>query len=124
MLASWTGQIGMCLVHSFIMYCVSLLFMLPARLLAGIRHVKTGSWKTTLYKRCGTHLLNTGEALAFKRLCSIYWLGFTVVRSGRRCEMGAGHFSKSGRFERLRELALEQAFLLYCVGRTNAAKLA
>eukprot|EP00884_Botryococcus_braunii_P012722 jgi/Botrbrau1/21450/Bobra.0216s0058.1 len=41
-----------------------------------------------------------------------------------KCEMGAGHFSKSGRFERLRELALEQAFLLYCVGRTDAAKLA
>eukprot|EP00898_Chlorokybus_atmophyticus_P006304 jgi/Chlat1/6675/Chrsp49S09077 len=29
-----------------------------------------------------------------------------------KCDMGAGHFSKSGRFDRLREVAFEQAFLL------------
>ncbi len=29
-----------------------------------------------------------------------------------KCEMGAGHFSQSGRFDRLKETALEFAFLL------------
>ena len=29
-----------------------------------------------------------------------------------KCEMGAGHFSQSGRFDRLKETALEWAFLL------------
>ena len=29
-----------------------------------------------------------------------------------KCEMGAGHFSQSGRFDRLKETALEYAFLL------------
>ena len=29
---------------------------------------------------------------------------------------GAGHFSQSGRFDRLKEVALEQAFLLKCQG--------
>ena len=29
-----------------------------------------------------------------------------------KCEMGAGHFSQSGRFDRLKDTALEWAFLL------------
>ena len=28
----------------------------------------------------------------------------------------AGHFSQSGRFDRLKEVAMEMAFLLKCVG--------
>ena len=33
-----------------------------------------------------------------------------------KCEMGAGHFSVTGRFERLKEVAMEYAFL-FKVGR-------
>ena len=33
--------------------------------------------------------------------------------------MGAGHFSKSGRFDKLKEKALEFVFLLRTVGRDN-----
>lgn len=29
-----------------------------------------------------------------------------------KCDLGAGHFSQSGRFDILKEVALEQAFLL------------
>lgn len=29
-----------------------------------------------------------------------------------KCDLGAGHFSQSGRFDQLRDVALEQAFLL------------
>lgn len=32
-----------------------------------------------------------------------------------KCDMGAGHFSQSGRFDRLHDVALEQAFLLKAV---------
>jgi oligopeptidase B len=31
-----------------------------------------------------------------------------------KCEMGAGHFSQSGRFDKLRERATDFAFLLVC----------
>jgi oligopeptidase B len=37
-----------------------------------------------------------------------------------KCEMGAGHFSQSGRFDRLKEVAVEHAFLLKCVGMLEA----
>ena len=37
-----------------------------------------------------------------------------------KCEMGAGHFSQSGRFDRLKEVAQEQAFLLKCTGMLDA----
>jgi oligopeptidase B len=33
-----------------------------------------------------------------------------------KCDMGAGHFSQSGRFDRLKDIALEIAFLLKCQG--------
>lgn len=33
-----------------------------------------------------------------------------------KCELGAGHFSVTGRFERLKETAFEYAFLLKCAG--------
>lgn len=33
-----------------------------------------------------------------------------------KCEMGAGHFSQSGRFDKLKEIAIEHAFLLKCLG--------
>jgi hypothetical protein len=38
--------------------------------------------------------------------------------------MGAGHFSVTGRFERLKDRALEYAFLLTSLGRDGAAPLA
>ena len=38
-----------------------------------------------------------------------------------KCEMGAGHFSQSGRFDRLKEVAIEHAFLLKCCGMLEAA---
>jgi oligopeptidase B len=34
-----------------------------------------------------------------------------------KCEMGAGHFSQSGRFDRLKEDALVHAFLIKVVGQ-------
>lgn len=33
-----------------------------------------------------------------------------------KCEMGAGHFSMSGRFDRLKETAMEFAYILKCLG--------
>ena len=33
-----------------------------------------------------------------------------------KCDMGAGHFSQSCRFDKLKELAIEYAFLLKCQG--------
>ncbi|KAF8063007.1 dapb1 [Scenedesmus sp. PABB004] len=40
-----------------------------------------------------------------------------------KCEMGAGHFSVTGRFERLKETAFEYAFLLKTAGLAAAAPL-
>lgn len=37
-----------------------------------------------------------------------------------KCELGAGHFSVTGRFERLKEIAEEYAFLLKCNGMLDA----
>lgn len=37
-----------------------------------------------------------------------------------KCDMGAGHFSQSGRFDQLKDVALEQAFLLKMQGLTGA----
>jgi len=37
-----------------------------------------------------------------------------------KCDMGAGHFSQSGRFDKLKEVAVEFAFLLKCVGLQHA----
>jgi hypothetical protein len=39
-----------------------------------------------------------------------------------KCDLGAGHFSKSGRFDRLSEIALEHAFLLKAFGLLNAQR--
>ena len=36
-----------------------------------------------------------------------------------KCDMGAGHFSKSGRFDKLKEVALEYTFLLKAVGKLS-----
>jgi protease II len=36
-----------------------------------------------------------------------------------KCDMGAGHFSQSGRFDRLKEIAVEFAFLLKCQAMTD-----
>ena len=36
-----------------------------------------------------------------------------------KMDMGAGHFSKSGRFDKLKEMAVEFAFLLKCQGMIN-----
>ena len=33
-----------------------------------------------------------------------------------KCDLGAGHFSQSGRFDRLKEVAIEFAFLLKVSG--------
>jgi len=33
-----------------------------------------------------------------------------------KLEMGAGHFSQSGRFDKLKEVAQEHAFVLKCQG--------
>ncbi|XP_044413194.1 protease 2 [Triticum aestivum] len=38
-----------------------------------------------------------------------------------KCEVGAGHNSKSGRFEKLREDAFSYTFLLKALGMTNTA---
>jgi hypothetical protein len=40
-----------------------------------------------------------------------------------KTDMGAGHFSVTGRFARLKETALEYAFLLKVLGRARAAPL-
>lgn len=37
-----------------------------------------------------------------------------------KCNMGAGHFSESGRFDRLKETAIEFAFLLKVQGLLKA----
>ncbi|PRW44843.1 prolyl endopeptidase-like isoform A [Chlorella sorokiniana] len=37
-----------------------------------------------------------------------------------KCDMGAGHFSQSGRFDRLKEVAVEFAFLLKVLGMKDA----
>ena len=37
-----------------------------------------------------------------------------------KCDLGAGHFSKSGRFDKLKEIALEHAFLLKVTGAAAA----
>lgn len=37
-----------------------------------------------------------------------------------KCEMGAGHFSQSGRFDRLKEIAVDYSFLLKCMGMIDA----
>ena len=42
--------------------------------------------------------------------------GLTLLK----CELGAGHFSQSGRFDRLKEVAVEYAFLLKCTGMAAA----
>jgi protease II len=34
-----------------------------------------------------------------------------------KCEMGAGHFSQSGRFDILKEASLDMAFILKCVDK-------
>lgn len=39
-----------------------------------------------------------------------------------KCELGAGHFSVTGRFERLKEVAIEYAFLLKCQGMVKPSK--
>lgn len=36
-----------------------------------------------------------------------------------KCDLGAGHFSQSGRFDKLRERAMEIAFLLKVTGLKN-----
>eukprot|EP00850_Spirogloea_muscicola_P019796 SM000199S05423 [mRNA] locus=s199:86514:86944:+ [translate_table: standard] len=33
-----------------------------------------------------------------------------------KCDLGAGHFSKSGRFDKLKERAFEYSFTLKCLG--------
>ncbi|GAQ79408.1 Prolyl oligopeptidase family protein [Klebsormidium nitens] len=38
-----------------------------------------------------------------------------------KCDTGAGHFSKSGRFDKLQETAFEYAFLLKCLGVAPSA---
>lgn len=37
-----------------------------------------------------------------------------------KCDMGAGHFSQSGRFDQLKDVALEHAFLLKTQGLLTA----
>ena len=39
-----------------------------------------------------------------------------------KCDLGAGHFSKSGRFDRLSEVALEHGFLLKAFGLLRAER--
>lgn len=34
-----------------------------------------------------------------------------------KCDLGAGHFSKSGRFDYLKESTLDYAFIIKCAGR-------
>lgn len=41
-----------------------------------------------------------------------------------KCEMGAGHFSQSGRFDRLKEVAIEYAFLLKTQGMASSKPVA
>ena len=37
-----------------------------------------------------------------------------------KCDMGAGHFSQSGRFDALKEKAIDYAFILLCAGKLAA----
>ena len=37
-----------------------------------------------------------------------------------KCELGAGHFSQSGRFDALKELAIDYAFVLLCHNKAEA----
>jgi oligopeptidase B len=38
-----------------------------------------------------------------------------------KCDLGAGHFSQSGRFDALKELAIDYAFVVWCAGKLNTA---
>jgi oligopeptidase B len=38
-----------------------------------------------------------------------------------KCDLGAGHFSQSGRFDALKELAIDYTFVIMCAGNTNVA---
>ena len=38
-----------------------------------------------------------------------------------KCDMGAGHFSQSGRFDALKELAIDYAFILLCQDKLKTA---
>lgn len=37
-----------------------------------------------------------------------------------KCDLGAGHFSQSGRFDALKELAIDYAFVIWCAGKLDA----
>jgi len=63
----------------------------------GLHDPRVGYWEPAKYAAALRDQKTTDSVVLFK------------------CDMGAGHFSKSGRFDMLREIAFEYAFLLkYC----------
>lgn len=69
---------------------------------AGLHDPRVGYWEPAKFVAKARTLKTDSNMLLFK------------------CELGAGHFSQSGRFDRLKEVAIEHAFLLKCVGLLEA----
>ncbi len=71
----------------------------PHTLTAGLHDPRVGYWEPAKLVAKLRRMKTNNNLLLFK------------------CEMGAGHFSASGRFDKLKEIALEYAFLLKTQGQ-------
>lgn len=73
---------------------------------AGLRDPRVAYWEPAKYVAKMRLKRTDGNMLLFK------------------CEMGAGHFSQSGRFDALKELAIDFAFVLLCHQKAEDVPLA